>query len=115
MKPFFKYFLRNCNYVGEEIKRRRHIYGKWHVYFLRSNDSLEIYGIYLSKEITNANPYQIDDVHISIPHVFPDVLDNINKLLKRSTNTWNSNEHKPIWRESLRLPPQTFVGFALEN
>lgn len=47
--------------------------------------------------------------------LFPDVFDNINELLKPPTDIWNNSEHKPIWPESLKLPQQTFVAFALEN
>ena len=36
----------------------------------------------------NANPYQIDDVQISIPDAF----DNIGKLLNPSTDIRNKNE-----------------------
>ena len=77
-----KKFLRHCDHIGEEIKRNRHIYGKGHVYRLRStvlNYNLTIYDI-CRKKITNANPYQIDDVQIS----FPDAFENINELLKPS-------------------------------
>ena len=46
---------------------------------------------------------------------FHDAFNNINELLKPSTDIWNSNEHKPICSESLKLPQQIFVVFALKN
>lgn len=46
------------------------------------NYNLTIYDIYLPKKITNANPYEIGEVQIS----FPDAFDNINELLKPSTD-----------------------------
>ena len=98
-----KNFLRHWDYTGKEIKGNRHIYGKWHIYQFRSivlNYNLTIYDIYLPKKVTNANPYQIDNVQIS----FPDAFGNIQELLKLSTDIWNNNKHKTIWPESLKLP-----------
>ena len=45
--------------------------------------------------------------------LFPDAFNNINDLLKPSTDIWNNNERTPIRKDQLRVPQQTFVEFAL--
>lgn len=45
--------------------------------------------------------------------LFPDAFNNINDLLKPSTDIWNNNKKTPIWQDQLRVPQQTFVKFAL--
>ena len=65
----------------------------------------------LTKNISNADPFQIDDVIIFIKGAF----DEINDLLKPSTDIWNNNKKTPFCKEQLRLCQQTFVEFSLAN
>ena len=109
-----KNFLRHCVFLGPIWRKYRHVLGKWYFYQLKStiyNYNLTEYDTIFPKKIDKANLYQVDDVHLSFNKAF----NNINNLLKPSTEIWNYNETKRIWKEQLRLPQQKFVEFALEN
>ena len=85
-----KNFLRNCQYVGKETKRYRHIFKKWYVYKLPAgvfNYNPLIYDFYAPKN-TIADVFQIDDVIISFKGIF----DKVNDLSKPSTDIWNNNK-----------------------
>ena len=109
-----KSFVRNCQYVGEETKRYRHVLRKRYVYKLPAsvfNYNSTRYDFCLPKIFTNSDLLQINDVIISFKGAF----DKINNLLKPSNYLWNNKEKTSIWKEQLGLPQQTFVEFALAN